>query len=151
MGNAQHRAVAGNGRPFSMSDVPPVPSAAMAHVVCHLIDRGQGLALLKGLDAGQLADVEAMLWQHFYEDAETRLAVALRVRALLAVFQHQRLRNLLLDRGFKVMAAAAGIAASQRLNTRFGFVPQRVLAALDAATAPAAGLAVPNQNLSIAA
>ncbi len=60
--------------------------------------------------------------------------MALRFRALLAVFDARRLKALFLERGFKLIAAAVKEAAEQPLNTRFGFNAQKLLTALDTAT-----------------
>jgi hypothetical protein len=101
-----------------------------------LIANGQGLALLKGLNERELRKLEDSLWSDFKSDADIRVAVALRFRALVDVFAARRLKDMLLERGFKVIAAAIAAASEQRLNTRFGFNAQRLLLAIDAATDP---------------
>jgi hypothetical protein len=50
---------------------------------------------------------------------------------------------LLLERGFRLIAAAIREASRQPLNTRFGFNAQRLLTALDAATASPAAEPLP--------
>jgi hypothetical protein len=116
------------------TDVPQVTASDLNRPMQMLIANGQGLALLKGLSERELRELEDSLWSDFKSDADTRIAVALRFRALVDVFAARRLKNMLLERGFKVIAAAISAASEQRLNTRFGFNAQRLLRAIDAAT-----------------
>lgn len=115
------------------TDVPPVRASDLNRPMQMLIANGQGLALLKGLSERELRELEDGLWSEVKSDADTRIAVALRFRALVDVFAARRLKNMLLERGFKVIAAAIAAASEQRLNTRFGFNAQRLLFAIDAA------------------
>jgi hypothetical protein len=119
------------------TDVPQVATSALNRPMQILIANGQGLALLKGLSECELRVLEDSLWSDIEINADERLAVALRFRALVDVFAARRLKDVLLDRGFKVIAAAIATASEQRLNTRFGFNTQRLLLAIDAATEPA--------------
>lgn len=129
-------AVLPGGGALDIADVPTVKAHEMAAAIDHLVERGQGLAFLKGLDEASLADLENALWRLWPDAPELRLAVMLRFRAALAVFGARRLRNLLLTRGYRVVRASAEIAANTRLNVRFGFRVQSFLAALDEATRP---------------
>lgn len=122
---------------LDIADVPAVSGEELYQPMRWLIEQGHGLALLKGLGEGDIRALEDALWQHFPGTPEARLAVALRFRALLDVFAARRLKELLLQRGFKVVRAAIEAAAEHRLNTRFGFSAQRFVVALDAATRPA--------------
>jgi hypothetical protein len=54
----------------------------------------------------------------------------LRLWSLVDVFKAARLRDLLLDRGYALLADAARVAAEQRINIDWGFNPQRMLTAL---------------------
>jgi hypothetical protein len=94
------------------------------------IANGQGLALLNGLSETAIRDLETVVWAHFPDDAQTRLAVALRFRALLDVFSARRLKQLFLMNGFKLIARAVAEASQQRLNTDYGFSAQKFVAAL---------------------
>ena len=124
---------------FNLADVPTVDAAELGIPMRLLIEKGQGLALLKGLSEREIRDVEDDIWTGFEGSEEARLAVAVRFRALLGVFASRRLKALLLDRGFRLVAAAIREASRQPLNTRFGFNPQKLLMALETATArPAA-------------
>lgn len=116
------------------TDVPQVTASDLNRPMQMLIANGQGLALLKGLSERELRKLEESLWSDVKSDADTRVAVALRFRALVDVFAARRLKNMLIERGFKVIAAAISAASEQRLNTRFGFNAQRLLRAIDAAT-----------------
>jgi hypothetical protein len=136
---------------LNLADVPQIAASDLDRAMQLLIARGQGLALLKGLTEQEIRKLEDDIWLEFDGDAEVRLAVALRFRALLAVFTARRLKDLLLERGFKVIAAAIVEAARQRLNTRFGFNAQRLLLAVDAATSPARVTATEITSLRIAA
>jgi hypothetical protein len=101
-----------------------------------LIAKGQALALLKGLSESEIRELENDIWSEFDGSAEIRLAVALRFRALVDAFATRRLKDILLARGFKVIAAAIADASRQRLNVRFGFSAQKLLLAIDGATDP---------------
>lgn len=125
---------------FKLSDVPAVDAAELGAAMRLLIENGQGLALLKGLSEHEFRDLEDELWMNFEGSDEARVAVALRLRALIGVFGSRRLKSLLLERGFRLVAAAVREAARLPLNTRFGFNSQKLLLALDWATLrPATG------------
>lgn len=114
------------------ADVPEVSAQDLFTPMRMLILQGKGLALLRGLREDDLRALESAFWAHFKGSSETRLAVALRFRALLDVFASRRLKDLLLARGFKLIALAIAEASTQRLNTRFGFSAQKFVAVLGA-------------------
>lgn len=127
-------------RPLDPTDVPAVQPAALDVPMRLLIEREQGLALLDGLDEASLRALEHDVWQRLQDCPTRRLAVALRFRALVAVFRARRLKSMLLENGFRTLAPALEVAATMRLNTGYGFSPARFamelqarLAALDAA------------------
>jgi hypothetical protein len=136
---------------FDLADVPSVRASELRLPMQLLIERGQGLALIKGLSEREIRELEDEIWAHFESDNEARLALALRFRALLDVFAYRRLKRLLLERGFKLITAAIEEAARQPLNVRFGFNAQKLLMALDAATARPAALAASPPPLQAAA
>jgi hypothetical protein len=121
---------------FDSADVPTVAASDLYRPMEILIASGQALALLKGLSKHELRDLEHAFWHQFEDDPHTRLAVALRFRALADAFAARRLKNMLIERGFKVIAAAIVAASEQRLNAHFGFNAQRLLIAIEAATRP---------------
>jgi hypothetical protein len=120
---------------FNFADVPVVEASKLDGVMQMLIEDGQGLALLRGLNEDEIRLIEDSLWADFQGNDEARLAVALRFRALLDVFASRRLKALFLDRGLRLLAAAFREASRRPLNIRFGFNAQLLLLALDATTA----------------
>jgi len=134
---------------LNLADVPKVAAAELALPMRLLVEKGQGLALLKGLTEREIRDLEIDIWKEFDGSDEARLAMTLRFRALLATFDSRRLKALFLDRGFKLIAAAVKEAAEQPLNHRFGFNAQKLLLALDQATRSPA--AVEARDLPLAA
>jgi hypothetical protein len=120
--------------PFcDVTDVAHVSAESMAMPMRHLIGEGRGLALYRGMSEAELSALEDVIWQEI-SDGQQRIAVALRFRALVAVFASRRLRSLLLERGHKVIVAALAVASTERLNTRFGFRAQHMLMLIDRAT-----------------
>jgi len=120
---------------LNLADVPKVDASELDMPMRMLIEKGQGLALLKGLSEREIRELEDDIWADFEGSDEARVAVALRFRALLDVFAARRLKGLLVDRGFKLIVAAIKEASELPLNMRFGFNAQKLLMALDAATA----------------
>jgi hypothetical protein len=123
---------------FDASDVPAVDPAALNIAFRHLILEGRGLALLKGLTEEEIRGVETVIWAAFPNEAQTRLATALRFRALLGAFGARRLKEAVLLNGFKAIQIAVSEAARQRLNAHYGFRQQHFVMALSGnATRPA--------------
>jgi hypothetical protein len=121
---------------IDLADVPPVTTADLSVPMRIAIQHGHGLALYKGLTETQLRAIETDLWAHFSDTPETRLAVALRFRALLAVFATRRLKQIFLTTGFKLIARALTEAATQRMNATIGFSAQKFVLALDHSLSP---------------
>lgn len=119
-------------RPLDPTDVPAVAPAALDVPMRLLIAREQGLALLHGLDEASLKALEHDVWPRLRDCPTQRLAVALRFRALVAAFRARRLKDVLLQNGFRTLAPALEVAASMRLNTGYGFSPARFAMALSA-------------------
>ena len=133
------------------SDVPEISTDALLVPMRAAIAKGQGLALLNGMIEVDIRALEAEIWAHFANDPQTRLAVALRFRALLDVFAARRLKELFLQNGFKLIARAIREASTQRLNTRFGFKAQKFVAALSVAPGDRRAISTPYQPEQIAA
>ena len=112
-------------------DVPTVGLHDLYMPMRSLINNGRGLALLNGLSEDDIRTLENEIWQHFRDQPEKRVAVALRFRALLVVFKSRRLKDQFLNQGFKLIARAVAEASTQRLNTRFGFKAQAFVSCLD--------------------
>lgn len=120
-------------------DTADVPTVSLEHILVPLraaIANGQGLALLNGLSETAIRDLENTIWAEI-SCPKARVAVALRLRALLDVFRARRLKHLFLMNGFKLIARAAREASSQRLNASFGFSAQKFVFALSAQPAQA--------------
>ena len=117
-------------RQIDTSDIPPVSLEQLLVPMRAAIANGQGLALLNGMSEAAIRDIETIVWAHFAGAPHTRLAVALRFRALLDVFRARRLKQLFLMNGFKLIARAVHEAASQRLNAEFGFNAHKFVLAL---------------------
>lgn len=114
---------------IDLSDVPTVSLHDLYAPMRRLISEGRGLALLNGLSETEIRNVESQIWADFADQPETRLAIAMRFRALLDVFATRRLRQEFLNQGFKLIARAVAEASTQRLNTRFGFTAQKFVMA----------------------
>ena len=115
---------------FQMTDVAPVRPADLYLPMRKAIEKGQGLALLTGLSEGDIRALEEDVWAAFPNDGVTRLAVAVRFRALLDVCTGRRLQEQFKRQGFKFIARAVHEASCQRLNTRFGFSTQKFVRVL---------------------
>lgn len=136
---------------LNVADVPTVDASDVAFVLRLLIDSGRGLALLRGLNEGEIRELEEKIWNEYQGTANSRVAIALRFRALLAVFSSRRVKALFLERGYRVFGALAHWTAAQPLNIRFGFNPQRLLIALEAMTAPTRHAQAATAEMRIAA
>lgn len=106
---------------LDLTDVALVSSLDMAVPMNHLIAAGRGLALLDGLSAEEMRAVDAEVWNHFDCPAAQRVAVLLRFRSLVQVFESQRLKLMFLNTGFNMLAPALHVAATLRLNADRGF------------------------------
>lgn len=113
---------------IDLSDVPYVASEALSLPMRHLVDSGRGLALLKGLSQKDLREVDAAVWDDLVPDQ--RVAILLRLRCLIRVFEARRLAELFLGQGHSLIASAVYVAARMRLNTARGFSPLKFERAL---------------------
>ncbi len=120
---------------FDTTDLPMVRRAALALAMHLLIDDERGLILLRGATPADRASLEAKFWDCFDGDTREGVATLVRLWSLIDVFQARRMRELLLNRGFRVVQAAIEVAASSRLNVQWGFNPQRFVMALSTAEA----------------
>ncbi len=103
------------------SDVPYVAPEALTLPMRYLVESGRGLALLNGLSKGDLRDVDTAVWDDLAP--EHRVAVLLRLRSLIRVFEGRPLASLFLRHGHALIAPAVYVAARSRLNTKWGFNP----------------------------
>ncbi len=125
---------------LDISDVPPVSTVELAIAVRLLIGGGKPLANAAQVTERDLRGVETELWGRHEGIAGRKLAVALRLRALVAALGARRIAALIGDTGNGVKPALVEAAASLRLNAGRGFMPQHLVWALQPAgeaTAPA--------------
>lgn len=115
---------------WDLSDVPAVDTADLAAAMRALVDDGRGLVLLRGLNDRDLDTVQAALKRLFHGEPQRALAVFVRFRHLVEVFSARRLKDMLMDRGYHLMAPAIAIAAALRLNAHRGFNPQQFVTSL---------------------
>jgi hypothetical protein len=120
---------------WDLNDVPAVAPTDLAAAMRVLIDNERGLVLLRGLSDGDLDLVRSELQRLFQSEPQRALAVFVRLRTMVDVFAARRLKDLMLDRGYAVLAPAIAIAASLRLNANRGFNPQRFMLSLQEALA----------------
>jgi hypothetical protein len=116
--------------PLNLSDVPLVSPADLARPMQYMIDTGRGLAMLRGISAAEMREVDRALWDELGGNAMQRLAVLMRFRCLIQVFGARRLADLLLNNGHGLIAPAVRVAASMRLNAERGFNPAKFERAL---------------------
>ena len=120
---------------WDLTDVPAVEAADLAAAMRALIDNERGLVLLRGLADEDLDTVQAELQRRFHGEPQRALAVFVRFRHMVEVFSARRLKDMMLDRGYGLIAPALAIAASLRLNANRGFNPQAFLMSLTTAMA----------------
>jgi hypothetical protein len=120
---------------WDLTDVPAVAAADLAAAMRALIDNERGLVLLRGLGEEDLDTVQAELQRRFHGEPQQALAAFVRFRHMVEVFSARRLKDMILDQGFGLMAPAIAIAASLRLNANRGFNPQAFVLALTTALA----------------
>jgi len=120
---------------WDLTDVPAVATADLAVAMQALIDNERGLVLLRGLADEDLDTVQSELKRRFHGEPQRALAAFVRFRHMVEVFSARRLKEMMLDRGYALMAPAIAIAASLRLNANRGFNPQAFLMSLNAALA----------------
>jgi len=112
------------------SDVPLVPATDLALAMRFMIDNGRGLVMMRGLSNADMQELEEALWDRIEGDTVHRRAVLVRFQHLVEVFGARRLREQLMQRGFRLIAPALHLAATMRLNAKWGFSPHKFNAAL---------------------
>ena len=115
---------------FDLSDIPAVDAADLAAAMRSLIENGRGLVLLNGASNADLDTARTVMQSRHHAEPQRALASFVRFRHLVEVFGARRLKDLMLDNGYALMALAIAIASSLRLNGNRGFNPQRFLLSL---------------------
>lgn len=122
---------------FDITDVPSVSTVELAIAVRQLIGGGKPLANAANAGEADFRDVEDALWRRGGVGGR-KLAVAIRLRALVAALGSRRVARLMGEVGYGAKLALIEAAAELRLNGERGFMPQHLVWALTAtATAPA--------------
>jgi hypothetical protein len=119
---------------IDLSDVPPVAPEHLAMPMRFLVESGRGLVMLRGLSRADLDELETVIWPLLEGDIVYRRAVLLRFQCMVDAFTARRLRGLLLRRGYGLIWLAVRLAASARLNAKWGFNPMKLAFGLQAAS-----------------
>lgn len=115
---------------FDLTDLPKAAPETLALALGILIEDGRALILMRGATSEDRARLEERFWHRFAGSTQDGVVALLRLWSLVDVFQARRMRALLLDRGYALLADAIRVAAEQRINVTWGFNPQRMLVAL---------------------
>ena len=117
---------------LDQTDIPRVAPAELARAMRFMIDNGKGLVLLRGVNGSDMRELEGAIWDRLDGDIVQRRAALVRFQCLVEVFSARRLRELMLRRGFRLIAPALHVAADMRLSTKWGFSPHKFNLALQA-------------------
>lgn len=115
---------------IDLNDVPTVSASDLMRVMQKLIANENGLIFLNGLTDEARTALEDAIWTTFADEPNTRLAVLTRFESLVELFSSRRFRDQFCTHGLALLTPAFAVAASQRLNTNWGFNPQKFLMAL---------------------
>ncbi len=138
---------------INLQDVPTVTAADLMRIMQRLIASENGLIFLNGITEASRSALEDAIWATFENDPGRRLAVMLRFECLVDLFSSRRMRDQFTQHGLALLAPAFAIAAEQRLNTEWGFNPQKFLLDLieKLSAKPAAETSTPAFPIQIAA
>jgi diaminopimelate decarboxylase len=107
------------------TDVPVIEPRDLALALRLMLAGGRILTAAQNFSEDDIRRVEQALWQRLDKGAKVKVAVLLRLRSLLSICTNRRMQALLLRYGSRMVPHALAIAARMRLNTRWGFNPQR--------------------------
>jgi hypothetical protein len=127
---------------WDMTDVPTVAPAELVFTIRRVVGSIRTLTA-QDATAVDLDDLETIFWQHYAGATGHGVALLLRLRSLIEVLSSRRVRTLTSEGADDLIRPLAEVAATMRLNVRWGFNPHKFLTALRAAmgekTAVAAG------------
>lgn len=115
------------------SDVPVVSARELALTLKLLGSLGHSLAAAERLTDQDIRRVEQAFWHHLKRNRARKTAVLLRFRCLVEVCRARRLAVLIANNGQEGVVQLMQAAASMRLNTAWGFNPQKLARAVDEA------------------
>lgn len=134
-----------SAQPIDASDVAVVTARELAFAVKLLGSIGGTLATAASLTEDDIRQVEDFYWQQLGRPSARKTAVLLRFRALADVCRARRINALIVSGGADAISNILTAAANLRLNTVWGFNPQKLASAAAAlqrrAAAPAAQFA----------
>lgn len=124
------------------TDVPVIEHRDLALALRLMLAGGRILASAQTFTEDEIRRVEQAFWQRVDKGAQAKVAVLLRLRSLILLFADRRMQALVFRYGSQLVPHALAIAATMRLNTRWGFNPQKFARALEEALgAPSAAAA----------
>ena len=115
---------------IDLNDVPHVAPQDLMRIMQTLIATENGLLLLKGLNKDTHAALEDAIWTAFADEPQRRLAILVRFECLVELFSSRRFKDQFTLHGLSLLVPAFAVAATQRLNTNWGFNPQKFLMGL---------------------
>jgi hypothetical protein len=107
------------------TDVPAIETRDLALALRLMLAGGRLLAAAQTFSEEEIRRVEQVFWQRVEKGARAKVAVLLRLRSLISVFTNRRVQGLLALHGATAVPHALAIAANMRLNTHWGFNPQK--------------------------
>ncbi len=111
---------------IDFTDVPLVAVRELATALKILSDDLQVMILAGPLSEDDLRRVEETFWQRCPRDRGRKVAVLVRFRSFLEACRSRSLQTLIAAHGQTAVIEALAVAATMRLNTRFGFNPQKI-------------------------
>ena len=124
-----------------LTDVPTIEERDLALALRMMLAEGRYLAGAQDFSEDDIRRVEQAFWSRRAGTHSDKVAVLLRLRSLISVFCTRRLKELLTQYGAHAVPYALQIAAKMRLNTKWGFNPQKFARALQEALLDHAALA----------
>lgn len=113
------------------TDVPLIEERDLALAMRMMLAGGRLLAAAQSFTEDEIRRVEQAFWSRTGKGTNIKVAVLLRMRSLISVFSNRRLQVLVRRYGSRVVPPALAIAATMRLNTNWGFNPQKFARALE--------------------
>ncbi len=108
------------------TDVPIVAVRELATALKVLADEVVALARAAEWSEDDLRRVEQYFWQRCGRDRERKVAALVRLRSLIEVCRARSLQSLIAEHGAMAVMGILDAAASMRLNTSFGFSPNKI-------------------------
>lgn len=115
------------------SDVPTVTVRELALALNLYVADGATLAAPAESAESALRRVEQTFWQFCPRDRTRKVAVLLRFRSLIGACEARRLKALLDSYGQDAVLHVLAAAAKLRLNTKWGFNPQKLARIVESA------------------